>query len=64
MTTTVTVDGQELAFAVENNMLVVSIVADGIASRRGSIFIGALEPEPGPVYIEPDPVAPQPEPSS
>ncbi|MFD3511040.1 hypothetical protein [Nocardia sp. NPDC058666] len=45
-------------------MLVVSIVADGIASRRGSIFIGALEPEAGPVYIEPDPVAPQPEPSS
>ncbi|MEV6063858.1 hypothetical protein [Nocardia asteroides] len=64
MTTTVTVDGHELALAVENNMLVVSIVADGVPGRRGSIFVGALEPEPGPVYVEPDPVAPQPEPSA
>lgn len=63
MTTTVTVDGHEFALAVENDMLVVSLTANGETSRRGSIFIGQLEPMPDPIYIEPDPVAPQSDPS-
>ncbi|MGW4371035.1 hypothetical protein ACWEKT_35875 [Nocardia takedensis] len=62
MTEIVTVGGYELALAVEGEMLVVSIVEDGVPIRRGGIFLGVLAPQPGPVYVEPDPVAPQPEP--
>ncbi|GAB4582315.1 hypothetical protein [Nocardia sp. IFM 10818] len=63
MTTTVTVGDREFALALEGDMLVVALVAEGVSARRGSIFIGRLEPIPDPVYIEPDPVAPQPDPS-
>ncbi|MFI7001347.1 hypothetical protein [Nocardia sp. NPDC050175] len=64
MTTRVTVDGLDLDLVVENNMLVISIVENGVPIRRGSLFIGKLEPAPGPIYIEPDPVAPQPDPNA
>ncbi|MFR9750501.1 hypothetical protein ACL02S_05645 [Nocardia sp. 004] len=63
MTTPVTIGGHELALDVDNGMLVVSIVADGTTTRRGSIFIGELDPMPDPVFVEPDPVAPQSDPN-
>ncbi|MFI5775970.1 hypothetical protein [Nocardia sp. NPDC051570] len=56
MTTLVTIDGYELSLTMTNGLLTVSTVGTAGPVPRGSLYLGALEPEAAPTFIEPDPV--------
>ncbi|QIS16588.1 hypothetical protein [Nocardia arthritidis] len=61
MTTIVQIDGHELSLTLANGLLTISTVGKAGPVPRGGIYLGPLEPEPEPTFIEPDPVAPQPD---
>ncbi|MFC4374917.1 hypothetical protein ACFO5K_12480 [Nocardia halotolerans] len=58
MSKSVVIAGIDLELEVNQQTLHVSTVSDGVPRRRGSIFLGTLDPVPEPVFVEPDPVAP------
>ncbi|MFC4126448.1 hypothetical protein [Nocardia rhizosphaerae] len=58
MSKSVAIGGFDIELEVNQDTLYVSTISEGVSRRRGSIFLGTLDPVPEPVFVEPDPVAP------